>query len=129
MKKLITSLVLVLLTLPLIASAPMPAYDGFSPDESVGDCSPYVTVSRDGSVVIATGGVSCLFTHPVIRIYVNIKDLTTGATQISQSKNCSGQSACETTSLTLPYVAGHTYKGQASIYFSSYNMYVNNYYP
>jgi len=129
MKKLITSLVLVLLTLPLIASTPMPAYSGFSPDESVGDCSPYVTAYSDGSVVKAIGGVSCLFTHPVIRIYVNIKDLTTGATQVSQFKNCDGQSACETSSLTLPYVAGHTYEGQASIYFSSSNMYINDYYP
>lgn len=57
MKKRVISLALVLLTLSLITSTPLTVLGGSTPDESVGDCSPYVTAYRNGSVVQATGGV------------------------------------------------------------------------
>jgi hypothetical protein len=119
-------LVCLLVIIPMINTIYSPMKD-FSPDESVGDCTTYANNPyKSGSTVLGSGGVSCLYSHPVIQVVVTVYDVTAGVRSSQGTKSCPGGTSCSVNSGTVPYISGHYYRTEVSVYFSSSNQYAQS---
>ena len=119
-------LISLLMVIPMINSIYSPTGD-FSPDESVGDCSTYANNPyKFGSYVLGSGGVSCLYSHPVIQVVVTVHDVTAGVRSSQGTKSCPGGTSCFVNSGTVPFISGHYYRTEVSVYFSSSNQYAQS---